>query len=158
MEPAGYQGKQNPFPFDKYFGKSNTGGVGLVLVKIKDSPRPGPVKRRAWPGADPCEVQGSWLSGGLSESTMKARVNIEGSKATRHQRGHECEARSGKSKLRAALIPRTSTTLVLNFVRFATSDRTWWLGCFWLSKITDCQSAPLSRRSGAIGAKLCRRS
>ncbi|CAE7194497.1 unnamed protein product [Symbiodinium sp. KB8] len=33
---AGYQGKQNPFPFDKYFGKSNTGGVGLVLVKIKD--------------------------------------------------------------------------------------------------------------------------
>ncbi|CAE7739015.1 unnamed protein product [Symbiodinium pilosum] len=33
---AGYQGKHNPFPFDKYFGKSNTGGVGLVLVKIQD--------------------------------------------------------------------------------------------------------------------------
>mmetsp|Transcript_48345 Transcript_48345/g.90509 ORF Transcript_48345/g.90509 Transcript_48345/m.90509 type:complete len:437 (-) Transcript_48345:32-1342(-) len=32
----GYQGKKHPFPFDKYFGESNSGGVGLVVVKVKD--------------------------------------------------------------------------------------------------------------------------
>ncbi|CAJ1328860.1 unnamed protein product [Effrenium voratum] len=32
----GYRGKKHPFPFDKYFGKANSGGVGLVLVKMKD--------------------------------------------------------------------------------------------------------------------------
>ena len=32
----GFQGKKQPFPFDKYFGNANAGGVGLVMVKIKD--------------------------------------------------------------------------------------------------------------------------
>lgn len=32
----GYQGKKQPFPFNKYFGSGNAGGVGLVMVKIKD--------------------------------------------------------------------------------------------------------------------------
>jgi len=32
----GYKGKKEPFPFDKYFGNANSGGVGLVMVKIND--------------------------------------------------------------------------------------------------------------------------
>lgn len=33
---SGYQGKKQLFPFDKYFGSANSGGVGLVMVKVKD--------------------------------------------------------------------------------------------------------------------------
>lgn len=31
-----YQGKKQPFPFDKYFGLSNNGGVGLLMLQLED--------------------------------------------------------------------------------------------------------------------------
>lgn len=49
----GYRGKKHPFPFDKYFGKANSGGVGLVLVKMKD-----PYGNGTWPSSR--VLRGQW--------------------------------------------------------------------------------------------------
>jgi len=43
----GFRGKKEKFPFWKYFGKGNEGGVGLIVVKMKDLDDFGPQFRAA---------------------------------------------------------------------------------------------------------------
>ena len=76
----GYQGKKQPFPFDKYFGAANTGGVALVMLKLKDLDDFGPqfrAVRYMRPHAEKLLGQIRFAVLEKSESTLEMRKALK---------------------------------------------------------------------------------